>query len=71
MILIPNIPFLIEFLGYIDYLSSYLPKLEHAHLVSASTRDPKISVLNPTDVLTWAFRPNLITKLSETFDQIR
>ena len=52
-----------EFLEWIGYVSSYLPKLEYIQWVTNSTPDLKIPSLKPTDVLGWALRPNPPTRL--------
>ena len=67
IILFQIISFPKELLGckeFLDYISSYLLKLEYAQWVSTSTADPKLSGLNPTDVQGWALGNNLILRLS-------
>ena len=49
---------------FLDYISSYLPKLEYAQWLSTSTRDPNIPGFNPTDVKGWTLGTNLISRLS-------
>ena len=50
-----------EFLGCIDYIFSYLPKLQYVQWVTNSTQDLKILSSKPTDLLGWAFGPNPTT----------
>ena len=56
----------ILFLECVGYISSYLPSSQCAQWVSTCIPDPKIPNLNPTDVLGWALRPNLVMRLSVT-----
>ena len=66
----PNISTPKECFECIDYISSYLPKLEYTQWVSTSTPDPKISSLNITDVLGWAFDPTSLQGYQWPFGQI-
>lgn len=64
---LPNIPFPKEFHGCIDYIPSYLPKLEYTQGVNTSTLDQKIPISNPTDGLGCTLGSNLLMRLSVTF----
>ena len=64
---LPNIPFPKEFHGCIDYIPSYLPKLEYTQGVNTSTPDQKIAISNPTDGLGCTLGSNLLMRLLVTF----
>ena len=46
-----------EFLGWIGYVCSSLPKLEYVQQVSSSALDLKTPSSKPTDVLGWLWKP--------------
>ena len=50
--------------GFLDYISSYLPKLEYAQSLSTSTPDSRFPGLNPTDVQGGTLGTNFISRLS-------
>ena len=52
-----------EFLGWIGYVSSYLPKLEYVQQVSSSALDLKTPSSKPIDVLGWNLEINPTTGL--------
>ena len=52
-----------EFLGWIGYVSSYLPNLEYVQWVTNSTPHLKIPSSKPSDVLGWVLGPNRTTRL--------
>ena len=52
-----------EFLGWICYVSSYLPNLDYVQWVTNSTPDLKTPSLKPTDVLRWALKTNPTSRL--------
>ena len=52
-----------EFLGWIGYVSSYLPNLDYVQWVTNSTPDLKTPSLKPTDVLRWALGANPTSRL--------
>ena len=52
-----------EFLEWIGYVSSFLPKLEYIQWVTNSTPDLKTPSSKPSDVLGWAFGTNRTRRL--------
>ena len=52
-----------EFLGWIGYVSSFLPKLDYVQWVTNLTPDPKPPSSKPTDMLGWALGTNPTRRL--------